>query len=605
MIRLFGHVRKGGADGAALRRLQAAFDRESESRSLLWERDHIGLGFDYPPTEDPGAFLLADEADEKLAFQCGYFLNPESDAGTAQRGLSLLRGWDHRQLARLNGLFTLGEWEPQTRTLTLASDRYGMRPLYYAQSADALFFSSELGTLLRAGAILAKPNWLAWNLFLRLDHLPGDLTFFQGVRRMPPASVLTFNLDRGLRIESYWSPSDIRLDPSISQQEAIEGAQHHFQAAIRRISAVPGQGKTWIPLSGGHDSRWIAAELSRQEIPCVAFTTRKLNACRDDIELARAVARALGTRHRVIDLPRDFLQRYETLKNRLMDYESDENFYLCPMAASVPAEYSVCIEGTGDLVINGIFFSEQQATALARGQLRAVARQLLRKRGLGRLGNFANSIPKLPEMRREFSEAMAVDYLVEQLKAVQGFADPLTWYHLFGRVRRELSLASSHLFGRRSQVFSPYLDNDFFCFLMSVPPHLKADRALLHRVLQQFYPEVASIPFTHFLSERDKVAYTCGTAQRDWEDQLRLVNHQLHGMLGSARRTWLSNSFYLFLVSLLGSDQRLGIVHPLVNRLVPAQVRKYPFGRNFTSFSMLRMIGMLEHWMDEYGIQPE
>ena len=618
MSKIFGIVAPERSDvEREIQRMNDAFFFKDSMTRRLWQGSGVALGHQSNGALSALQQPAVDAGGTGAAAFAGYLLGYRSEALDLQeRGVALHRSDDPAEFAiaflehcglerlqALNGVFTLARWEESPRRLTVVNDRYGMRPLYYAYSAAhrALLFASDLGPVAKSELIETRPDWATWNVFLRMDHLIGDATFFQDVQRLPPASILTFDAQAGLRIRRYWHPEEIQELPEQSLEEMADRAGELFRASLG--AAVPEiDPKLWITLSGGHDTRWIAAELTRQRVPLQAYTTRKINRYGDDIEIAKQVANQLGIEHHVVDLPADFLPRYEDLKNRLMDYESDENFYLYPMVKSVPPDYRTCMDGTGDLVINGIFLNAAALQKIRAGNFREVATGIVRKRGIGLLRALGNHIPRDPAMKACFEESTAIDRVENELLRYRDCVDPITWFYFFNRVRREISLAPSHVFIESCETFSPYLDNAFVDYLMAHRPELKVNRRILHAVLERHYPEVTSIPYTHFLSDAQKRAYLADPS--DLVAQLEVTCSGLLDRATRARQDWLSGSAYTFLRTLLLFD-RLGAVHPMLNLLIKPSVRKYPFPRYFTSFSMLRMVGMLDAWMREYDIADE
>ena len=618
MSKIFGIVAPERSDvEREITRMNESFFFKDTMTRHLWQGSGVALGH-----QSNGALATlqqpaVDGNGDGAAVCAGYLLGyrPEAEAllasgvelhrtdDPAEFAIAFLKHHGMNRLDALNGVFTIALWEARRSRLTVVNDRYGQRPLYYAYSSQhrAFIFSSDLGPIAKSDLIEKRPNWSAWNIFLRMDHLIGDATFFRDIQRLPPASVLTFDPMNGIRIRRYWHPKEIEELPEQSLDDMVDQACDLFRGSLE--ATVPEiDPKLWITLSGGHDTRWLAAELTRQRVPLKAFTTRKINRYEDDIELAKQVATKLGLEHQVVDLPPDFLPRYEDLKNRLMDYESDENFYLYPMVRSVPPEYRTCMDGTGDLVINGIFLNPVSIRTLRAGNFREIATRIVRKRGIGLLRTLGNIIPRDPSMKAEFTESSAIDLVESELLRYRDCVDPITWFYFFNRVRREISLAPSHVFIGSCETFSPYLDNAFVAYLMAHRPELKMDRRILHSVLTRHYPEVANIPYTHFLSDNQKRAYF--SDQSGLVTQLEATCTSLLARAEEARRGWLSGSYYALLRTLLLFD-RLGVVHPMLNLLIKPSVRKYPFPRYYTSFSMLRMVGMLEAWMQEYEITVE
>src|SRR5712664_3119491 len=117
---------------------------------------------------------------------------------------------------RVNGMFAFGLWDRRERTLHLGRDRMGEKPLYYGWAGKTLLFGSELKSL------RAYPGWDgeidrdAWTLFMRHNAIPAPYTIYRGVRKLPPASSLTFRsplgeADRNAVPKAYWDfPAVVR-----------------------------------------------------------------------------------------------------------------------------------------------------------------------------------------------------------------------------------------------------------------------------------------------------------------------------------------------------------------------------------------------------------
>src|SRR5438477_5531525 len=113
--------------------------------------------------------------------------------------LAGFREWGPRCVERFNGMWAFAVWDAGRRTLFASRDRLGVKPLYYRVDGKRLTFASEPWVL---GA--GQPNPRAVRGYLAKGYLDvGEVTFFAGVRRLPPAHSLTFD-GHGLRLERYW-----------------------------------------------------------------------------------------------------------------------------------------------------------------------------------------------------------------------------------------------------------------------------------------------------------------------------------------------------------------------------------------------------------------
>ncbi len=218
-------------------------------------------------------------------------------------------------LTRSVGMFALGLWDRQTRSLSLARDRIGEKPLYYGWSGDAIVFGSELTALRRAPgfANAVDPDVLA--LYLRHNYVPAPWSILRHIFKVEPATIVT--LDRaalgappaeaprapldmpGLSCRRYWSLEalvEAGGDPRLGAEDAIE------QLEARLIDAVRLQSVADVPvgafLSGGVDSSAIVA-LMRKVVGADVrtFTIGFDQAGFDEAPHAKAVAAHLATDH--------------------------------------------------------------------------------------------------------------------------------------------------------------------------------------------------------------------------------------------------------------------------------------------------------------------
>src|ERR1019366_6814262 len=139
----------------------------------------------------------------------------------------------------IEGMYAFAIWDRRTRRLTLVRDRFGEKPLFYAERADRLGFASGL-TALRAG-LGSDPELdpQALDAFLLLGYIPGERTIFRGVRELHPASVLTWS-ESVPRPETsvYWSlpPSPGHRHETVSElavSELADEAGHLLRRAVR------------------------------------------------------------------------------------------------------------------------------------------------------------------------------------------------------------------------------------------------------------------------------------------------------------------------------------------------------------------------------------
>src|SRR5215472_3193617 len=161
--------------------------------------------------------------------------------------------------ARLNGIFAFALFDRRKRTLFLVRDPLGVKPVVYAQRGGQLAFGSEAKAVLASGLVAPELDEASLHLSMNVRYVPGERTFFAGIRRLPPGHVLELR-NGDSRVFEYagvdWTP-----DESLSKNDWIEGIRHHYEAAVHRqlLSDVP----VGVSLSGGIDSSSIVAMVRR------------------------------------------------------------------------------------------------------------------------------------------------------------------------------------------------------------------------------------------------------------------------------------------------------------------------------------------------------
>ncbi len=210
-------------------------------------------------------------------------------------------------LSRALGMFALALWDRRERTLFLARDRFGEKPLYYAASASGVAFASEL-TALRRGTDCGEADPAAIAAFLRLGYVPAPLAALSGARKLPPAGLLAWTEGRAPRLSRWWTLAELadagraaRIDEPAAAVEALDRALREVIGEQMTADAPVG-----VFLSGGVDSSLTAAMMqSLAGKPIRAFTMGFNSPAFDEAPAARAVAAHLGLDHTVHSVSQD------------------------------------------------------------------------------------------------------------------------------------------------------------------------------------------------------------------------------------------------------------------------------------------------------------
>lgn len=217
--------------------------------------------------------------------------------------LASIDAWGVPETLRLCvGMFAISLWDRSERTLWLARDRLGEKPLYYGWQGHTFLFGSELKALRVHPAFNAAVDRGALALLLRHNCVPAPYSIYQGVHKLTPGTWLQLGPgQRDLVPVPYWSLADV-AEAGVSRpfqgsdDEAVVALEEHLGRAVR------GQMMADVPLgamlSGGIDSTAITAMMQASSArPVRTFTIGFSEDAYDETNHARAVAKHLGTEH--------------------------------------------------------------------------------------------------------------------------------------------------------------------------------------------------------------------------------------------------------------------------------------------------------------------
>jgi len=121
------------------------------------------------------------------------------------------RRWGPGVFSRMRGMFALAIWDKLSRELILARDRIGKKPLFFAWHEGMLLFGSEIKAVLAWPGFPREANLEAIHHYLTLQYIPGPLSAFRGIQKLPQATYMIVGQDGGIKTQEYWqlpSPAD-------------------------------------------------------------------------------------------------------------------------------------------------------------------------------------------------------------------------------------------------------------------------------------------------------------------------------------------------------------------------------------------------------------
>ncbi len=209
---------------------------------------------------------------------------------------------------RLNGMFAFALWDTRQRTLMVARDRMGIKPLYYTLVRDRLYFASEIKALLACDEVEAELDPAALRDYLSLLYVPNPHTLFENILKLPPAHLLFWHAG-DTRLERYWDSSRPVEYSRASEAELTEQCRQALQNSVRRqlISDVP----VGFFLSGGLDSSALvacASQVHQGALKCysIGFSNEhgRLEQSDEDAHYAGVVATHFGAEwHPIVAQP--------------------------------------------------------------------------------------------------------------------------------------------------------------------------------------------------------------------------------------------------------------------------------------------------------------
>ena len=537
----------------------------------IWLSDRAGLGHFGIGAVNTEAQPLVDEKSGSYALFCGKIFDYAAERQSLiKEGVpfqysgndgEFLRHWichrDTSTLRDVNGIYSLAVWNPVERKLVLTGDRYGFRPLYYYHDKQhgVLAFSSDLRGLLATGLPSLKVNWRAVNSFLHLGHPLGEETLFEGIYRLPPAGVLAFQ-SNNVDISRSWNLAELPVQENMTVDQAVDGCIDLFRQAIKRrikTSSV----KHMLLLSGGQDSRHIAAELKQQGLDFTAYTTTGFKPTIEDKVLAGDLAEVLDIPHVYVPLPKEgFLSRYWPRAHALVDYEVDLHEWILPLVDGLPSEPHINFDGIiGDTCLSSVYLKPQQFQMAQKGQIDELVRGLVDREHWPPIFH--------PSIARHLDRGVLYDSIRAQFQAFAGHPNIISFTYMTMRTTRAISLFAFKLVSEKAESFFPFADNDFFDFAMSIPPELKLDGNLHRLVLDRAYPELRTVPTTKEINRADYKLDEINYLRQKRQYLRQGLGKMLQGKLWIFnRRTALPRLFRDIGKASLGQDDRFFLCNP-------------------------------------------
>ena len=353
----------GERDAGAVRRMARAMVHRGPDDENFYEDEGAVLGFrrlaiiDVAGGRQP---LANEDGSIQVVFNGEIYNHRDLRAGLERRGHVLRTGSDGEVLAHLyeergddlvdelNGIFAFAIWDVRRRHLILARDPHGVKPLYYAESAGALVFASEIKALVASGRVPRELDPEAVAQYLQYQVVPPPGAIVRGVRALEPGRVLVRN-GGPAKVRTYWTPPSERAGAITSTEEATHAVRGALEQAVR--SQLMAERPLGVFLSGGVDSSAIVA-LAAREVPhrlktfSVGFTGPDEEVL-SEWPWARLVAERYHTDHHEFVLTEDLFREALPATLRAMDQPTSDGINSYWVSYAAAQHVTVALSGTG------------------------------------------------------------------------------------------------------------------------------------------------------------------------------------------------------------------------------------------------------------------
>jgi asparagine synthase (glutamine-hydrolysing) len=321
---------------------------------------------------------------------------------------------------RLRGMFAFAVWDRARQSLLLARDRFGEKPLYYAQCGEVFLFASELAALLAHPGVGTRVDPAALDAYLALQYVPHPDTIFADVKKLPPGHILEVEAGGAPRVRAYYD-----LEARLAAGAGTPGPATEAEtlALIRSTveEAVQSRLMADVPvgafLSGGIDSSIVVACMARQSSrPVKTFAVGFTDSGATELPYARLVAERYGTDHHELMVQPDMTALLPSVMRHhgepFGDTSAIPTRYLCEMTRR---DVAVALSGdAGDEIFGGYrrYVWGHVADLLRRlpGPVRAAVAAVLRAVPGGR-----------PHWVRRYGRAIASDEATGYLEFIGHF----------------------------------------------------------------------------------------------------------------------------------------------------------------------------------------
>ena len=185
----------------------------------------------------------------------GYKFNSNSDTEVILKTYSVYK---EKCVEQLQGMFAFAIWDKQQRSLFIARDRLGIKPLYLYEDDKAIIFSSEVKAIYKTGLVQRTVNTTAIDMFMTLGFVPAPVTLFGNITKLEPGYLACVDNNLNVTKSRYWQiPVESKNNSTVDKKSFYTQIEKAVSSHL--VSDVP----LGAFLSGGVDSSAVVALMTR------------------------------------------------------------------------------------------------------------------------------------------------------------------------------------------------------------------------------------------------------------------------------------------------------------------------------------------------------
>ncbi|GAB3589971.1 Putative asparagine synthetase [glutamine-hydrolyzing] [Corynebacterium faecale] len=525
--------------------------------------------------------------------ELGYTFNTEGDGEPIVVGF---HHWGPDVVEHLRGMFGIAIWDTKERSLFLARDQFGIKPLFYATTDAGTVFASEKKSILEMAEELSLDLSLdrrAIEHYVDLQYVPEPESLHTGIRRLESGCTATITPGGQLVEKRYFKPRfPVKAVPKGKEQDLFDRIARVLEDSVEKHMRADVTVGSF--LSGGIDSTAIAALAKRHNPNLLTFTTGFEREGYSEVDVAAESAEAIGAEHIVkIVSPEEYADAIPKIMWYLDDPVADPSLVpLYFVAAEARKHVKVVLSGEGADELFGGYTIYKEPLSLA--PFEKIPTPL--RRGLGRLSrvlpdgmkgksllergsmtmeeryygnarsfNFEQLQRVIPWARREWDHREVTAPIYAQSKDMDPVAR-MQHLDLFTWMRGDILVKADKINMANSlELRVPFLDKEVFQVAETIPHDLKiangTTKYALRRALEQIVPPHVlhrkklgfPVPMRHWLAGDELFGWAQDTINESQTDDifnkkavLEMLNEHRAGVSDHSRRLWTVLAFMVW-----------------------------------------------------------